>query len=125
MTLIARLILKVANPEKIAAQRRHNYRRWSDATRSLPHCGPLFPDLAPDCVPDMFPLHIDLPDTDFYLLKRAGLPIWRWDEQAESDWPIAARYRHRLLHLPCHQELSNAKLDWMIGVVTQTVGADR
>jgi hypothetical protein len=45
------------------------------------------------------------------------MPIWRWDEMAVSNCPIASSYRLRLLHLPCHQELTATEMDWMTSVL--------
>jgi dTDP-4-amino-4,6-dideoxygalactose transaminase len=55
------------------------------------------------------------------LLKQAGLPIFRWDDMAVSDCAVATRYRSQLLHLPCHQSLSERQMDWMVSVVTQVL----
>ena len=65
----------------------------------------------------MFALLLERPETDFSRLKRLGVPMWRWDEMARSECPIAQRYRMALVHLPCHQSLSRGELDWMIGTV--------
>jgi hypothetical protein len=65
----------------------------------------------------MFPLLISRPDPDFFRLKQAGLPIWRWDDMAVSACPVAAGYRTQLLHLPCHQGLSDAQMNWMLALV--------
>jgi dTDP-4-amino-4,6-dideoxygalactose transaminase len=108
----------------VARRRRENYQRWLAATQNLPHCRPLYPELPADSIPYMFPLRIDAPQTQFYPLKRTGLPIWRWDSIAASTCPIASDYRLHLLHLPCHQSLSTAELDWMIAAV-QKVSAGK
>ena len=62
----------------------------------------------------MFPLHIDRPDPHFYWLKHLGVPILRWDSIAASTYSTANDCRLRLLHLPCHQSLSERELEWMI-----------
>ena len=69
----------------------------------------------------MFPLLIDSPQTHFHLLKLLGLPVWRWDEMAVSDCPVANKYRLGLLHLPCHQELTQSQMVWMTQVVRQVL----
>lgn len=119
---LSRWLGRHADHAAVARQRRENYQRWSAATRDLPHCRPLFPDLPADAIPYMFPLRIDAPATQFHALKHRGLPIWRWDSIAASSCPTAHDYRLHLLHLPCHPSLSNAELDWMIATV-QKVGA--
>ena len=77
----------------------------------------LFPELPPSVIPYMFPLLIDHPAPHFYLLKHLGVPIWRWDDMAVSGCANATAYRTRLLHLPCHQGLSEQQMDWMLDTV--------
>lgn len=118
---IARRLMSLCNLDIAAERRRANYRRWAALTQSLHHCRPLFPVLPDDCVPYMFPLLIDHPENHFYMLKRLGMPIWRWDEMAVSGCPTAARFRQHLLHLPCHQALTEAELTWMHTAVAEVM----
>jgi dTDP-4-amino-4,6-dideoxygalactose transaminase len=55
------------------------------------------------------------------MLKKLGVPIWRWDDMAASDCAISQRYREHLLHLPCHQALSDAELQWMLQAVSKVM----
>lgn len=120
---VSRWLVRRSSPDSVARKRRANFSRWLDATRELPHCRPLYSRLPDDCVPYMFPLYIDHPEPHFDLLKRLGFPVWRWDEMAVSACPVATDYRLRLLHLPCHQSLTETQMDWLlaaIGKVKQT-----
>jgi perosamine synthetase len=108
---------RLCDVDQLAARRRFNYRRWVDAVRALPDCRALFEDLPEDCVPYMFPLLLGGSQARFHLLKRLGVPIWRWDDMAASDCAVSARYRLQLLHLPCHQSLSEGEMAWMIRAV--------
>lgn len=101
----------------IAMQRQANYRRWVASTIELPHCRSLYPDLPIDSIPYMFPLIIDQPEVRFTRLKRLGIPIFRWDSIVASDCAIANHYRLSLLHLPCHQSLTEGEMSWMISAV--------
>lgn len=103
----------------IASQRQRNYRRWLDTVIGLPNCRPLYPTLPDDAVPYMFPLLVNDPDPHFFWLKHLGMPIWRWDDMAVSDCSVAQHCQLHLLHLPCHQGLDAAQLEWM----TRTVSA--
>lgn len=105
----------------IVQQRRRNYQRWVEGLRGLPNCHALYPDLPADCVPYMFPLYIDHPDPRFYWLRHLGTPIWRWDEMAVSSCLVANNYRLHLLHLPCHQSLSDEEITWMIAAVQEVM----
>lgn len=117
----SQLIVKLTPVAALAAARQANYRRWSMAVENLPHCRALFRELPEHAIPYMFPLLIDHPKPHFYWLKQLGFPIWRWDEMAVSPCPVAAKYRFHLLHLPCHQSLSDEQMDWMIAVLGKTL----
>ena len=110
----SRWLIRQARPEAIARQRRARYRHWLDGMAGLAHARALLPSLPDMFIPYMFPLLISRPDSDFFHLKHAGLPIWRWDDMAVSACPVGGAYRLELLHLPCHQGLSDADMDWML-----------
>jgi hypothetical protein len=114
---VSRAIVAHTDVGQLVSRRRANYRTWVDRVRGLRHCRALFPTLRSDCIPYMFALLLERPETDFARLKRLGVPMWRWDEMARSDCDVAQRYRMALVHLPCHQSLSRDELDWMIGAV--------
>lgn len=101
--------------------RQENYRRWVQALSDVHNCHVLYPEIASDVVPYMFPLYVDTPMPHFYWLKQLGVPVWRWDEMAISNCPIAADYRLHLIHLPCHQSLSEEEMVWMHAAVRKTL----
>ncbi|MDL2354137.1 MAG: DegT/DnrJ/EryC1/StrS family aminotransferase [Pseudomonadota bacterium] len=105
----------------VVERRRANYRRWLAAVAALSGARALYPVMPADCAPYMFPLYLERPDPDFFLLKKMGLPIFRWDEMAVSECAVAADYRLRLLHLPCHQTLSEQQMQWMISVLGEVL----
>lgn len=117
-------LLRHCARDAVAARRRENYRAWSAAAAALPNCRAVFPELPASCVPYAFPLYLERPFPDFHRLKHLGVPIWRWDEMAASSCPVAADYRLRVLHLPCHQGLHADELAWMIAAVALVVRAD-
>lgn len=102
------------DPVAIASARRKNFSQLLLGLGKLKHGRPLIEEMTDAFVPYMFPLLIDFPEPHFFWLKRLGVPIWRWDEQAVTACPTASRYRLHLLHLPCHQSLSENDLAWMI-----------
>jgi perosamine synthetase len=118
----SRWIARHADAAEITRRRRTNYQRWAVATRGLAHCYPLRPELPDDCIPYMFPLVLERPSPHFAILKKLGVPSYRWDSIVASNCTTALDYRLRLLHLPCHQSLNDRELDWMIAAV-QKVGA--
>lgn len=118
----SRWLCRHADIPLIVARRRARYQQWAQATMNLPYCRPLQAVLPDNCIPYMFPLLIDHPNPHFYWLKRLGMPIYRWDSIVVTNCPTARRYRLHLLHLPCHQSISDDEMDWMIAAVRK-VGA--
>lgn len=102
-------------------RRQANYRRWLQVVAELPNCHPLYPDLPEHVVPYMFPLYIDHPMPHFYWLKQLAVPVWRWDEMAVSDCTVAQDYRLHLLHLPCHQSLSDDEMAWLVSALAKVL----
>jgi len=105
----------------IERSRRRHYGRWTEAVAGIPGCRPLVPVLPAGCIPYMFPLYIERPESHFAPLKRLGVPIWRWDSIAASACPVATDYRLHLLHLPCHQRLTDREMDWLIAAVSRVL----
>ncbi len=103
---------------RIIERRRANYQRLDDALRELPSARPLFDHLPAGVVPYVFPLWVDRPDRVFARLKNDGVPLFRWerlwnDEAARID-PLSARYATEIFQLPCHQEITDDELGWII-----------
>lgn len=113
----SRWVMRHTNLKRLVDRRRQYYQHWVSAVADLPHCRALFSELPDDCVPYMFPLYIDHPESHFYALKQLGIPIWRWDDVAKSNCSVATDYRLKVLHLPCHQELLTYQIDWMTTAV--------
>ncbi|MGA8783703.1 MAG: DegT/DnrJ/EryC1/StrS family aminotransferase [Polaromonas sp.] len=117
----SRWVMRHTNVQSLIRRRRHNYEQWAAAVAKLPHCRALFPQLTADCVPYMFPLQIDHPEVHFFALKQLGVPIWRWDDMAVSSCPVASSYRLKMIHLPCHQELSEQQMAWLTAAVQKVM----
>lgn len=117
----SRWVMRHTDVARLVERRRNNYQQLANAVADLPHCRALFPELPCNCVPYMFPLQIDHPESHFSALKRLGVPVWRWDDIAVSGCLIATSYRLQLLHLPCHQELTAQQLSWITTVVRKVM----
>lgn len=114
---VSRLLQRCADLDFVGEQRRRRYRQWAQRVAGLPNCKALYPTIPDDSVPYMFPLLLDRNATDFYMLKHLAMPIWRWDSIVASSCPTANRYRASLIHLPCHQSLSDANMDWLLSTL--------
>jgi dTDP-4-amino-4,6-dideoxygalactose transaminase len=98
-------------------QRRHYYERLARGLADLPNGRPLSPVLPAGVVPYMFPFLIDQPESVFPALKRQGVPIYRWEDLATDVCAVSNDYARRLLQLPCHPELRESEVDWIMSRV--------
>jgi dTDP-4-amino-4,6-dideoxygalactose transaminase len=118
--LTSRWIARTAAHGRITESRRAHYQRWLNGLEGTSGVTPLFPVLPDGVVPYVFPIVAGDPARTFATLRNAGVPIWRWEDIAASAveaCTLANEYRSSLLQLPCHQDLSNDDLDWLIGEV--------
>ncbi|MBL8483757.1 MAG: DegT/DnrJ/EryC1/StrS aminotransferase family protein [Rhodocyclaceae bacterium] len=122
---LAEWIAALCNSDHIAQCRRANYLRWQAAVQGFARGRALFPALPDGVVPYMFPLLLNHPLQDFYCLKRAGVPIMRWDSIAVSDCKVSMGYRLNLIQLPCHQDLGERELEWMIAAVRRVLQGNK
>jgi perosamine synthetase len=118
---ISRWALRHTDTARLVARRRARYQEWTHAVAGQPNCQTLFPELPQDCVPYMFALRIQQPEVHFHVLKRFGVPVWRWDDMAVSSCAVAMDYRTHLLHLPCHQELTDPQMHWLTSTVARVM----
>ncbi len=113
MTLPSRMVARLSARSRIVVRRRQNYLYLENALSGLDHGRPLRLKLPKCVVPYMFPFLVDRPNPVYRLLKKEGVPIWRWDH-SDKSCSVSADYATRLLQIPCHQELTEQELDWII-----------
>lgn len=118
-SLMSRLIMRTASVRRIAHARRANYLNLQASLGGLPGCRALYPDLPAGVVPWVFPLLTDAPAEVFPALRNAGVPVVRfaeflWDGVDENVCANSVALSRRVLQFPCHQELRQAEIDWMV-----------
>ncbi|MEO8134303.1 MAG: DegT/DnrJ/EryC1/StrS family aminotransferase [Betaproteobacteria bacterium] len=122
MSFASRSIMDMASKQRITQRRRRNYTRLLAELGGLHGCRPLFASLPDGVVPQVFPLVYEAPELAFPLLKQAGVPIIRfgeylWEGMDPSTCPVSAEFSRSVFQFPCHQELDDAELEWMISTV--------
>lgn len=127
-SLFARAMLRLVSPARIAGLRRRNYQRLLDALRGLPGVRPLYPALPEGVCPWVFPLVADDPEPLFERLLGARVPVVRfgqdlWEGVDESVCANSVALSKSVLSFPCHQELREHELEWMIGAIREAVAA--
>lgn len=121
-SISSQLITAMASKHRISEKRRYHYQTLLRELGNLPGCRPLFPFLPDGVVPQVFPLVFDAPESAFALLKQAGVPIIRfgeylWDGMDASTCPVTTELSRGVFQLPCHQELQDSELNWMVDQV--------
>ncbi len=117
-TRTGRWLLGHVRMEGLAARRRACYDAYLSALAGRDDCRPLFPDLPPGVVPQVFALHVTRCLPVFVALKRQGVPIIRFGEflDAQVDaalCPVSLDYADRVLQFPCHQDLRDQECAWI------------
>lgn len=120
----SRRVLAWADHGRIVARRRANYQRLDAALGALPGVRALHRQLPADACPWMYPLVFEQPQAAFAQLVARAVPVTRF---AEHLWPgvdasvcaNSARLSRHVLAFPCHQELRESELAWIIEQVRQ------
>jgi dTDP-4-amino-4,6-dideoxygalactose transaminase len=123
MSIPSQFILRFASRARIVTKRRANYGVLLDALSAVTGARPLFLELPRGVVPYVFPLLVHDPEAIVPALKRAGVPIFRWDHlgSVAEVCRVSHRYSQHVLQLPCHQELSAGELEWMVRTIRALV----
>ena len=106
MSVVGKVISSLASTIRIAAIRRRNYEIIADAVSRTRHMTLFFESLPDRTVPYVVPVLLADGKRRYEDLKRAGVPMFRWEDFAEHECPVADAYRWSLVQLPCHQDLS-------------------
>ncbi len=120
----SRWVIGAVSRGRIVRNRRENYKKMLAGLGDLPGCHPLFDVLPDDVVPHVFPLVIDAPETVFSRLKSIGVPVIRFGEYLWSGMEkglcrVSEDYSRRIFQFPCHQDLKDVELDWMIAKIRE------
>ncbi|MCY4753748.1 DegT/DnrJ/EryC1/StrS family aminotransferase [Pelomonas aquatica] len=113
---------------RIVERRRAHYDTLYRLTQRLRGARPLWGPLPAQAAPYVMPLWVDEPETAehaYAALRAAGCAVFRWDRA----WPgvphfpddHGALWRHQLLQLLCHQDLTEAMLARTCDVLTHTL----
>lgn len=121
MSMVSRAVARLSSRQRIIMRRRRHYAALHAVFGSLPGSKPVFATLADGVVPYAYPLLVTDEQSVFPKLKRAGVPIFRWELANQEACETSALYSRHLLQFPCHQELSDSEIDWMIDQVRRVL----
>lgn len=123
---VTALITRFAARRRVVERRIANYRRLAADFANQPGCHVTHPTLPEGAVPYMFPLWIERLDEVFPRLEDRAVPMQRfgqflWAGVDESVCAQSIAFSKHLVQLPCHQELSDRELDWIIATVIEAL----
>jgi perosamine synthetase len=100
-------------------RRRQNYVHLLRQLTTINGCRPILPELLDGVVPYMLPLWIDKLPKIFPLLEDAAMPMQRfgqflWPDANKTLCPVSESYSRNVIQIPCHQELTESDLNWMM-----------
>ena len=124
MSSLSEAVLARQEPREIATRRRANYACLLEQLRGISPWRPLYPELPPDVVPFGFPLICDRREqAREHLLRRGVNARAYWDALPRgvtaAEFPDALELSRKILVLPVHQNVSEAKLAHMVSVLRE------
>jgi len=124
-----RWLTERAGRGRLVMRRRQNYALLSQLLADSRCARPLFPALPEGAVPYVFPLEVDEPDAAYRVIRRRGVPVFRWD-QLWPDTPnqrsdAGARWARSVFQLGCHQDMPEADIRLMADIVLRAVDSGR
>lgn len=102
--------------KEIMRKRHDNYIHINDGLIDSEMGKPLFPTPDSDSAPYVYPFLLHESGT-FDLIRGSAIPLFRWEELAATDCTISQQYRHRLIQIPCHQDLTEADIDYTVSIL--------
>ena len=87
-------------------------------------------ELPEGVVPYMFPLWVDDLSTVFPVLEDRAVPMQRfgqflWPGVDENLCRTSVEFSKHLIQLPCHQDLREDELDWVLETVSSVIASSR
>ena len=130
MSFASRFIMYLSSTEKQIQKRRSNYLRYLEKFSTKEDVVPLYNSLQSNIVPYVFPMYFKYPMDDFVALKRLGVPIIRFGEFLEQEvdssvCEVSVEYSKHVLQFPCHQELKDEEISWIIESIDKVLGTRR
>ena len=115
----SKYLIEHANFSRIVESRRQNFTRLHESIAHLSGITPLYKSLPENVVPLVYPIFVEEPEKHFAPLKKLGVPIWRFGEFLDDAITNAVcensvKFSAHIFQLPCHQELKQEELDWLI-----------
>lgn len=110
-------ILRKSDLDDVKFKRRKNFEYLLENINNPDVGTPLFSELNDD-VPYVMPFLLK-DDKHFFDIRSLGIQILRWEEIATSECKVSQQYRSKLIQIPCHQQLKQSQLDYIVESINQ------
>ncbi len=122
---VSRFIIKKTAMTELVKKRRQTYMRYVEALKDIEGCHILHTKLADHIAPVVVPVYFNHCAQVFDKLKKKGVPIWHFGEFLDpevsvSTCPISYEYSQKVIQFPCHQELKEKEIEWVIREIKAT-----
>ena len=119
-------ISQKVSTDRIVRRRRQIFTRLLEGFSARSGFRPLFGTLPDGVVPYMFPLWVDNLPSVFAELEDRAIPMQRfgqflWQGVDEAVCQESNALSQHLIQLPCHQELRDNEVDWIVDTVTRVI----
>lgn len=122
---VERWLVEHDNHRRNIERRRRNYRLLADKLGAITECQLVCDEPAPGSVPYVVPIVIPNLDRIYPELRKAALPVYRWDRY----WPEGTHdivgpthpWGESLLQVNCHQDLDVSHIDSMAATIAEAV----
>ncbi len=125
MTATSGFLLRHFQHRRAIERRRHLYEAYLRAIGETQLGRAFEPLLEPGNVPYVFPYLLNHPEATFDSLWDAGIPLYRWEDVAVGSCSVSAEFRERLIQFPCHQELSDKQVAWLLATARSVLRPGR
>jgi dTDP-4-amino-4,6-dideoxygalactose transaminase len=119
-----RLVVRHANHSRSVGVRRAHYQAYLKDLSSVAGGTPFQPTLPEGVVPYVFPFLLTNPEAQFPALRRAGVPMYRWEDVDAGTCDVSRDYRWRLVQFPCHQSLTGAQVQMLVETIRSVLRTD-
>ncbi len=125
-----RWVSRVASSGRVIQQRRKNFLRMLTYFSRMRDFRTPVTKLPAGCVPYMFPLWVDDLPRIFSQLEDLAVPVQRFGQFLtpgvdETVCPVSVDFSNHGIQLPCHQELREEELNWMMETVSSVIASAR
>ncbi|MFK8053412.1 MAG: aminotransferase class I/II-fold pyridoxal phosphate-dependent enzyme [Woeseiaceae bacterium] len=114
MTWSSRVVARLNNRSCAGLRRSEIFCAVRDASTEWDRARLLFQELEQGSVPYVIPVLLNDSDADYHEIRQAGVEALRWENLGDTGCRVCVLYERRLIQIPCHEQMSNKDVDFLI-----------